>query len=107
MTAVFTCPSQVNLLDLSVFEEERAHDILRMLRAEDPVHWNEGDERNNGFWSITKYADILHVSRHPELFISSKGIAGPGLRPEFIERLLGSDAAVVAQAQGTGNVSII
>jgi cytochrome P450 len=97
----------VNLLDLSVFEEERAHDILRMLRAEDPVHWNEGDERNNGFWSITKYADILHVSRHPELFISSKGIAGPGLRPEFIERLLGSDAAVAAQAQGTGNVSII
>jgi cytochrome P450 len=97
----------VNLLDLSVFEEERAHDILRMLRAEDPVHWNEGDERNNGFWSITKYADILHVSRHPELFISSKGIAGPGLRPEFVERLLGSDAAVAAQAQGTGNVSII
>jgi cytochrome P450 len=78
-----------------------------MLRAEDPVHWNEGDERNNGFWSITKYADILHVSRHPELFISSKGIAGPGLRPEFVERLLGSDAAVAAQAQGTGNVSII
>ena len=34
----------------------------------------------NGFWSLTKYADILHVSRNPDLFISSQGIAGSGLR---------------------------
>src|SRR5207237_2939174 len=36
----------------------------------------------------TKYADIMYVSRNPELFISSKGIAGSGLRnPErmFVE----------------------
>ncbi|MGH2585878.1 MAG: cytochrome P450, partial [Dehalococcoidia bacterium] len=34
----------------------------------------------NGFWSLTKYDDILFVSRNPLLFISSKGIAGSGLR---------------------------
>ncbi|MEO8539829.1 MAG: cytochrome P450 [bacterium] len=101
--------TQVNLNDLGTFEREEAHDILRMLRKECPVHWNEGDERTNGFWSITRYADILEVSRHPEIFISSKGIAGPGLRPAFIEKML-AELGEQGQAQAAaaqGNVSII
>ncbi len=50
-----------------------------MLRRDRPVPWHPGTERLNGFWSFTKYDDILYVSRHPELFISSRGIAGAGL----------------------------
>ncbi len=99
----------INLNNLGVFEREEAHDLLRILRKESPVHWNEGDERTNGFWSITKYNDILQVSRHPEIFVSSRGIAGPGLRPEFIEKLM-ADAATAPQVQAAnqqGNVSII
>jgi cytochrome P450 len=55
----------------------------------------------NGFWSLTKYDDILFVSRNPLLFISSKGIAGSGLRsPE------GEPEARPARP-GEGGISII
>ncbi|MGD9895123.1 MAG: cytochrome P450, partial [Dehalococcoidia bacterium] len=73
-------PHGINLNDPHLFERAEAHDAFRILRREAPVHWNPGTEDLNGFWSLTKYEDILFVSRNPNLFISSKGIAGPGLR---------------------------
>ncbi|MGE3421356.1 MAG: hypothetical protein AB7N24_04815 [Dehalococcoidia bacterium] len=87
MTSVLS-PKDIDLNNLELFKEEKAHELLKLLRTEDPVHWNEGTERNNGFWSITRYEDILFVSRHPEIFSSARGIAGPGLRPEFIEQMM-------------------
>lgn len=61
------------------------------LRAERPVAWmKEIDDRflppGPGFWSITKQADILHVSRNPEIFCSGKGATSiPDLPVEFLE----------------------
>jgi cholest-4-en-3-one 26-monooxygenase len=98
-------PNTLDLLNPGPFRREEAHDILRWLRHNDPVHWNEGDERVNGFWSITKYQDVLHISRHPELFSSEKGIAGSGFRPEVMERIL-ADPLRAGQVQ-PGAVSII
>ena len=75
---------EINLSDEFLFERGEAHEAFRTLRRDAPVHWNPGTEIFNGFWSITKYADVLFISRHPELFISSKGIAGSGVRhPEL------------------------
>jgi len=73
-------PHGINLADVTLFESEQAHEAFRILRAEAPVHWNPGTPRQNGFWSLTKYDDILFVSQRPLQFISSKGIAGSGLR---------------------------
>jgi cytochrome P450 len=73
-------PHDINLGDVRLFERDEAHEAFRILRREAPVHWNPGSTNFNGFWSLTKYQDILFVSRQPELFISSKGIAGPGVR---------------------------
>ncbi|MBE0607761.1 MAG: cytochrome P450 [Dehalococcoidia bacterium] len=95
--------SDINLNDPELFEREGAHEVLRMLRREAPVHWNPGGEVANGFWSITKYEDIRFVSRNPELFISSKGIAGPGIRPEAMQNL-----GIGGEQQNAGaNISII
>ena len=91
----------INLNDPTLFMQEEAHDIFRLLRRETPVHWTEPGENTNGFWSLTKYDDIVYVSRNPELFVSSKGIAGPGLKPEA-QAAQGPGAAA-----GAGNVSII
>ncbi len=106
MTQTMIDPKDINLANPEVFERAEAHELLRVLRNEDPVHWNPGGPRNNDFWSLTKYEDVLFVSRHPELFISSKGIAGSGLRPEIIADLMKDPATAVA-ATGGGNVSII
>src|SRR4051794_25930336 len=65
---------EVNMSDESMFERGEAHRAFKVLRREAPVHWNPGDEFVKGYWSITKYDDLMYVSRHPELFISSGGI---------------------------------
>jgi cytochrome P450 len=103
MTAPTLDPGQINLNDADLFRRNEAHDILRTLRQLDPLHWNEGGTNWNGFWSVTKYEDVMYISRNPELFISSKGIAGPSVK---MEALANMDFAEQQQNQG-GNASII
>ncbi|WP_433182039.1 cytochrome P450 [Actinoallomurus sp. CA-150999] len=44
---------------------------FRRLRQEAPVYWHEDPNGGSpGFWAVTKYDDVVHVSRHPELFSS-------------------------------------
>jgi cytochrome P450 len=57
--------SEFDVNDLSLdLEDEVA--ALAELRRGDPVHWDV----RNGFWLITRHADVKHVSRNPELFSS-------------------------------------
>src|ERR1035437_5549610 len=49
------------------------HKIFKELRAHHPVAWTEESD-GKGFWSITKYDDVLYASRHTELFSSRYGI---------------------------------
>ena len=67
--------AEVDLVNLDVYVQGKAHDIWRRLRAEDPVHWNPGNRMYVGFWSVTKYADVIAVSRDTTTYISGKGIA--------------------------------
>jgi cholest-4-en-3-one 26-monooxygenase len=44
---------------------------FRRLRREAPVYWHQDPaEGVPGFWAVTRYDDVVHVSRHPELFSS-------------------------------------
>jgi cholest-4-en-3-one 26-monooxygenase len=44
---------------------------FRRLRRESPVYWHEDPARDvPGFWAVTRYDDVVHVSRHPEVFSS-------------------------------------
>jgi len=43
------------------------------LRRDDPLHWTEWDG-GKGFWSITRYSDILEMNRNTEVFSSALGI---------------------------------
>ncbi|HET7737945.1 MAG TPA: cytochrome P450 [Tepidiformaceae bacterium] len=65
---------EVDLKRLTQFVRGDAHHAWRMLRDDKPVHWTEGNEYIPGFWSITKYEDIITVSRDTTTFISSRGI---------------------------------
>ncbi len=50
------------------------HDAFAALRRDQPVAWTTEADGGRGFWSITKYEDILYVSRHADLFSSRFGI---------------------------------
>jgi cytochrome P450 family 142 subfamily A polypeptide 1 len=46
------------------------HERLRWLREHDPVYWAE----KNQLWVVTKYADVVYVSKHNQLFCSGQGV---------------------------------
>ena len=47
---------------------------LTRIRSQSGLHWNEGNEQILGWWNVTRYEDVLFISRHPELFSSERGI---------------------------------
>jgi cholest-4-en-3-one 26-monooxygenase len=61
-----------DLLSMDTFHEERHHEVFKIWRETDPVHWSV-DPSGTGFWSLTKHADVLWASRDPDNFISSEG----------------------------------
>jgi len=42
------------------------------LRRERPIHWQATPD-GDGYWAVTKHADVAEVSRNPELFSSARG----------------------------------
>jgi cytochrome P450 len=64
----------INLKDPFLFEQGVPHDLFRTLRAGAPVYWNEEPEPDEpGFWALTRYDDVVAVSRNPKLFSSAMG----------------------------------
>jgi cytochrome P450 len=61
------------------------HETFARLRATDPVHWTEESDGGRGFWSVTRHADVLQVSRTPEVFSSRMGIRLEDMTPEETE----------------------
>jgi cytochrome P450 len=82
-----------NTVDLSSGESFRdgfPHERFTWLRARDPVHWHEPTERTpdgEGFWVVSRHADVLMVLRDPITFSSDRagGLrerGGTGLKDE-------------------------
>lgn len=66
----------IDLTDVGLWMTD-PHSVLRRLRETDPVHWHTPGPDNfthtHPFWALTRHEDIVHVSRHPELFCSGEG----------------------------------
>ncbi len=75
-------------------------DMFRLLRDEAPVLFMEEPEiegfpKGPGFWSVTRYDDVMAVSRHPEVFCSGQGtniIDLPVEVAEFMGSMINMDA---------------
>ena len=67
-------PFEIDALDPTLYVRGVAHDVFRWLREHDPVHRDE----KNGLWVITKYDDVAHVERQPDLFSSGAGVRPKG-----------------------------
>ncbi|HWC78697.1 MAG TPA: cytochrome P450 [Pseudonocardiaceae bacterium] len=63
----------VRLSDPEVYEQGVPHDYFDHLRRESPIHWHEEEPPGRGFWAITRYADVVAVSRDAETFSSFVG----------------------------------
>lgn len=49
------------------------HNTFSRLRREDPMAWTEYPQ-GQGFWSVTRHADILELNGKPDLLSSARGI---------------------------------
>lgn len=68
-----TSTTNVTLADLDLFEQAPPWELFDELRRTAPVHWDEEDAPNHGFWSLTRYHEIVQVLRDTETFSSEKG----------------------------------
>jgi cholest-4-en-3-one 26-monooxygenase len=62
----------VDLSDPETFVADIPHAAFKRLRAEAPVYW-QPEKIGKGFWAITRYADLVTVSKDPVTFSSARG----------------------------------
>ena len=78
----------------TLFQRGLLHDMLKRLRAEDPVHWSPTGP-SGPFWSVTKFDDIVAVDSNHRMFSSDRDIV-VGDQPEgfAIKNFIQSDPPV-------------
>ena len=82
----------IDLSDIAMWEHGAATRtaIFEKLRNERPAAFFEeleipGWDRGPGYWALTRFDDVMTVSRHPETFCSGKGTNIPDLPIEIAE----------------------
>jgi cytochrome P450 len=73
--------AQVDLSDLGPFIAGREHELFRIIREHDPLHWNE-EPNGPGYWSLTRYADLITVIDDPATYVNGQGTQIPSRRVE-------------------------
>ena len=62
----------IDLMDLDPFIAGTENTLLSQLREREPLHWNE-EPNGPGFWSVTRYEDVVRVVMDPQTFINGEG----------------------------------
>lgn len=77
--------ADIDLTDLDRWVEGVPYDWFALLRREEPVFWQ--DERGGrGFWSLTRYEDVVAATKDYETFSSARGGTSlMDLTPEQVE----------------------
>jgi len=84
--------SDVNLgsWDFWAADDDVREGAFATLRREAPVSKHpefvqDGFDQGRGHWAVTRYDDVFHASRHPEIFSSAQGIVIGDQSPELAE----------------------
>jgi cytochrome P450 len=73
---------QIDVSDSELFETDTHWGYFERLRREAPVHYCAASDFGP-FWSVTRYADIVHVEKNPEIFSSARSIVVGDPAPDF------------------------
>jgi len=83
----------VSTLSFWSLPPEERDERLALLRRERPVSWQRPAEGmatlpggyHTGYWAVLRHADVVTVSRHPEIYCSSRGVQIEDLPEEISE----------------------
>src|SRR5678815_2501408 len=83
--AAYSMPiEQINPADPELFRTDTHWPYFERLRKEDPIHWAEsGFDDIGGYWSVTKYNDIMAIDTNHEVFSSEPTIVLPDPDADF------------------------
>jgi len=73
---------RIDVSDSELYEADTHWGYFARLRKEDPVHWCAQSDFGP-YWSVTRYDDVVHVEKNPEIFASGSGIVIGDLDPDF------------------------
>lgn len=81
------------LEDQTAYAQASPLEFLCRLQAEEPVHWHEASgEYAPGFWVVTKYEDVVSVSREADTYRSGGGFLMEQMHPGAEHLLINQDA---------------
>lgn len=65
---------RIDLADPGLYRHGIPHEVFARLRSEPGLVWNAiGGDRSDGFWAVTRHADVVEVSRDTETYSSAVG----------------------------------
>lgn len=68
-----TSAKPVDIADPAHFDNGIPHQLFDRLRSQPGLAWNDSGPYGDGFWSVTRIADLVEVSRNPQVFSSEEG----------------------------------
>ena len=74
--------ADADITDPDTYVDGVPHATFQRLRDHDPVSWWPEHDGGKGFWAVTRYGDLLHVSRNVETFSSAQGITLEEMDPD-------------------------
>ncbi len=83
--AAYSMPIEdINPVDPQMFRDDTWHPYFERLRKEDPVHWAVSEEEDvGGYWSVTRYNDIMAIDTNHQAFSSVPTIVLPDPAEDF------------------------
>ena len=76
---------EVDLFNPDVYAAGVPHEAFRLLRKEAPVHFQKEPKGGRGYWCITKYDDIVNISKNPKVFSSYHGTNIEDYPPDVLD----------------------
>jgi cytochrome P450 len=73
VTLVHDDLANVDVASPKVYAEGVPYETLAALRRHDPVHWHPFPGTRDGFWLLTKHADVIAIGKDPKRFSSQVG----------------------------------
>jgi len=75
---------EIDIADFELFETDELWGWFKRLREEDPVHYCLSQAEDvGGYWSVTKFNDIVEVEKNPGIYSSEPSIVIVDPDPEF------------------------
>jgi cytochrome P450 len=72
--AVYQTDAVPDFSNVETFRQGHPSAMYNRLHAEAPVFWHdEPYDWGSGYWAVTKYDDVVAISKNPELFSSERG----------------------------------